>query len=180
MRTTKNFALILCLLALFIQSCSTTKVYTTVKSQDISQNGILTQPKIANLSIDAKRKINGKSTARAKITNCPTVEEMKHQAEYDALKTNNADVLIEPIFKVTVTDMGKIREITAEVSGYAGTYTEFKDFNALTKDEVESLKAYADFCKENGTPVLKIKTDSEANSSTNPINALKKMMGGKK
>jgi hypothetical protein len=171
---TFNFLLV-CLIALVLGACSSTKVYTSANSQEIVQNGIIQQPKIAYLTVDAKHKITGKSSIKAKTTSCPSIDDMKEQAEYDALKTNGFDVIIEPIFKVTVIDHWKTREISVEVEGFPGKYTDFKDMKDISVEDREALKLYGYIIRNGAGQSTTLQT-----SSGGPVNMLKMMLGGKK
>jgi hypothetical protein len=157
--------------------CTTTKVYTSASQQDVAHNGIIQQPKIAYITVDAKKKINGKSSVKAKPNICPTVDEMKEQAEYDALKTSGNDVLIEPMYKVTVVDHFFKREINVEVEGFGGKYTEFKDIKEVSKDDLEALRLYGNIVRISGAnSAVRSSTGSAGSKTSSP---LMKMLTGK-
>lgn len=54
----------------------------------------------------------------------------KHQAAYNAVKNNNADVLVDPSFEITSTDFFLFRVESATVTGYKGTVEGFKNVDS--------------------------------------------------
>ena len=179
MNHTIKFILIV-VAATMVGGCTSTKVYTSTSSQEIAHNGIIQQPKIAYISVDAKHKITGKSNVKAKTVHCPTIDEMKEQAEYDALKANSVDVLIEPMYKITVVDHPKTREITVEVEGFPGKYTEFRDIKEVRKEDLEALRLYGNILRLSGQNSAIKSGDNVKPSSTNKgsSNLIRMLTGG--
>ncbi len=89
--------------------------------------GVIHKPVLVDLDVQ-QTKVTGTSTA----DKGSSMEEVKQNAVANALKNANADILIEPTFE-TETSAGRI---TAKVTGWPGTY---KNFRAITSDDVPLL-----------------------------------------
>ena len=107
-------------------------VYRTssVKTVDISHNGVILKPVIAELSVN-QTKVQG--TAEGSSSQ---LQAIKNDAVRDALnKAGNADVIVEPNF--TVTTQGTHTKV--EVSGFSGTYKNFRSIEDSDNAWLEKL-----------------------------------------
>jgi hypothetical protein len=123
----KTKLILFALSTLLMSSCGVFKTYT-VKTYDIYGSGVIQKPVIVDLEV-SDFKVTGKATAVGK-----SLDEVKKLAVYDAIKTANADVLVEPQF-ITETQSGST---TATVTGYPALY---KNFRPITLEDVDMLKA---------------------------------------
>ncbi len=122
----KTKLILFAIATMLFSSCGVFKTYT-VKTSDIYGSGVIQKPVIVDLEV-SDFKVTGKATATGK-----SLEEIKKLAVYDAIKTANADVLVEPQFN-TETKSGTT---TATVTGYPAIY---KNFRPITLDDVDLLK----------------------------------------
>ncbi len=120
------------LTVIFASSCSQmtfNKINTTVyetRQQDIQKGALPYNPVIADLKVDLDKKISGNSIRQINRYNEYELEITKQAALYNAITNSGADVVIDPIFKINITNNdGRDDKITiqAEVSGFFGKYT---------------------------------------------------------
>jgi len=76
------------------------------------------EPLVAKLNVKA-----AKATGRADGSGLYSLEILKDNAIYDALRKTNADVMVEPKFAVTIT---RGNHITVEVTGFPATYADIR------------------------------------------------------
>lgn len=114
----------------FITACSTTnKINTTyyeTRQQPINKGSIPYNPVIADLKVDVDKKITGTAIRQVDYLNNTEIENTKQQALYNAITNSGADLIIDPIFKITANNNdGRDQKVTiqAEVSGFYGKYT---------------------------------------------------------
>jgi PBP1b-binding outer membrane lipoprotein LpoB len=126
---------------LFLTSCSVTKATTrTIHANDTE---IIIKPLLAEVEVDPTKKIKGNASARRM-----SVEEVKKLAMYDALEKSGADVIIDPIFKITTSGMLRItRIVTVEVTGFHGKY---KNISTIEESELKNIELYTPDKKEKG------------------------------
>jgi len=108
---------------IFISSCSVTNS-TTSKTLDIDGVGVVPIPTIVDLDIK-ENKVSGEA-----IGTNTSINKIKQDAIAVALEKVNADILIEPIYKIKTTN----GRTTVNVSGFPATY---KNFRSMTKEDVE-------------------------------------------
>jgi LysM repeat protein len=119
-----------------LYSCSVTSTSNTIHTQHITISRIAQEPQMADYTLTSNTKITGKAEGEGSIVDGPTVEMVKREAIYNALKANGADVLVHGTYKATVTDMGKKRHIEVEVSGFPGKYISIR---AISVDDARVL-----------------------------------------
>jgi len=109
--------LILYVLVLIIfTSCGVFKSNTS-KTMDITSTGVIQRAVIVDLDVKEV-----KVTGTASSTSDQTIETIKANAVYDAVKNAQADVLIEPKFEIEQSSESK--KVT--VTGFPGTYKNFR------------------------------------------------------
>lgn len=132
MKKSKNLAYMI-LVIVFASSCSQVtfnKINTTVyetRQQDINKGAIPYNPVIADLRVDLDKKISGSSIRQVTRYNDFELENTKQAALYNAVTNSSADVVIDPVFKINITNNdGRDDKVTiqAEVSGFFGKYTD--------------------------------------------------------
>ena len=120
------------IVAVFASSCSQmtfNKINTTVyetRQQDINKGAIPYNPVIADLKVDLDKKVSGTSIRQVDRYNDFELENTKQAALYNAMSNSGADVVVDPIYKVNITNNdGRDDKITiqSEVSGFFGKYT---------------------------------------------------------
>jgi len=127
-------------------ACSVTNkinssVYTT-RQQPINREALPYNPMIADLKVDADKKISGTAIRQVDFATDAEVDNTKQLALYNAMANSGADVVIDPIFKVNISNNeGKDRKITiqADVNGYFAKYT---SIHKADTTELKSLKLY--------------------------------------
>ena len=142
-KTKKLFYLISA--AMFVSSCSGTafnKINTTIyqtRQQPINKGAIPYNPVVVDLNVDIK-KITGASIRQVDRYNEFELENTKQAALYNAMVNSGADVVIDPIFKVNITNNdGRDDKVTiqAEVTGFYAKYTNAHKADA---NEIQNLK----------------------------------------
>ena len=110
-----------------LSSCSVVKTTsTTVKTIDI--NGAVTHfPVVVDLNVK-ETKVTGEASGMS-----TSIESIKQSAVANAISTANADVLVEPIYKMRSSN----GRTTVSVTGYPATY---KNFRKIQKEDIELLK----------------------------------------
>lgn len=137
---------------LFLMSCSSVSKYSSGKTIDITPT-IVQKPTVADMQVN-DQKVTGSHSGKIKTT---PFESIKNEAVANALKTTNADVLVEPRFETTVD--GSLT--TVVVSGFPAT---FKNFRPMKNEDI---------------PLMKIGTVKQVNAFTPPTVKAKKSNGGK-
>jgi len=170
-----NKLLILPLLGIgMFTSCTTTNkintsIYTT-RQQPINREALPYNPMIADLKVDADKKVSGTAIRQVDFMSDNEIENTKQLALYNAMSNSGADVIVDPIFKVNISNNdGKDRKITiqADVSGYFGKYLN------IHKADAEELKALLLYREAQGFQIV---PDKEVNTVNNkPI--LSKIFG---
>jgi hypothetical protein len=130
-------------LASLLASCGGAKYTTrTAKSSDIYGPGVVQKPVIVDLEVKDK-KVTGSATSKKG----ESIESLKALAISNAIKDIGADVLVEPVFEITVQ-----KKFTAVlVSGYPAYY---KNFRPITEADVKLLKVGSAHTTQTTTPSL--------------------------
>ena len=92
----KQFVVLFCA-AGFMASCSSVTKISSAKSIDITPS-IVQKPTVADLDVK-EAKVSGISSSNATLI---SIETIKNQAVANALKSVNADILVEPQFELLV------------------------------------------------------------------------------
>ena len=126
--------------ALFASCKSTDVMYSyaenTVKTLELDGTGI-TRPIAADINVKSSRITwsetfdnDLKSYDVSNPKNSGKINYMKDYTLAKALKENNSDLLVAPIYSISTS--GDLRKITVNVTGYPATYTNFR--NATESD----------------------------------------------
>lgn len=116
----KNILLIIIVATTFLTSCAVYKSKTS-KTIDIYGAGVINKPVLVDLDVKEK-KATGIANAKKRLP----LEIIKQNAIANALKNENADVLVEPIFETEIYR----RNITVTVTGWPATYKNFRSIQA--------------------------------------------------
>ena len=119
----------LVLSGLLLQSCTSVSKFSTAKTLDI-EAVVNQKPTLADLEIKDK-KVTG--TASYKITE-KGIDAIKQEAVANALKSVNADILVEPNIESVMTKS----TVTITVTGYPGFY---KNFRAIKTEDLPVLES---------------------------------------
>ncbi len=127
----KNLIVLLIGGTLFMSSCAVSNArITTSRSINASHQNVVIKPLVAEVKVDINKKITG--TATVKNGN---VEQAKELAKWNALETSGADIIIDPVFDVTISTM----TVTATVSGFHGKYISIE---TVKDEDLEKLEKY--------------------------------------
>jgi len=114
-----------------LTSCGVTKSRTvTNRTINASYQNIVIKPLVAEVDVDITKKITG--TATVKNGN---VEQAKDLAKWNAIETSGADIIIDPIFDITVNSL----TVEAKVVGFFGKYTKIE---TIGDEDLEKLELY--------------------------------------
>jgi hypothetical protein len=114
---------------LALQSCTSASKYSSGKTLDITAL-INQRPTLADLDIKDV-KATGTASDKSAIKN---VEAIKQEAVANALKSVNADILVEPKFNIEVDNF----TTSVIVTGYPGFY---KNFRAVKTEDLQVLES---------------------------------------
>ena len=123
-----------------LASCSTLKKSTSTSLNVAS--GVQQYPTVVDLKVNNKIE---KQLAWGFVPfniGQPTLDNRKENLVADAVKENNADILLEPQMTYTKKSFG---QRTLTLTGYPAT---FKDFRKATKEDLEALRSVAPFSSE--------------------------------
>lgn len=127
----KNLIVLLIGGTVFMSSCVVSNArITTSRSINASHQNVVIKPLVAEVKVDINKKITG--TASVKNGN---VEQAKELAKWNALETSGADIIIDPVFDVTISAM----TVTATVSGFHGKYISIE---TVKDEDLEKLEKY--------------------------------------
>lgn len=112
----------------FMASCSSVAKYSTAKTIDIKPT-VIQKPTVADLQVNEK-KVTGTHSGKIKTTSLETIQ---NEAVASALKSANADMLVEPRFDTTID--GSLT--TVVVSGFPATY---KNFRTMKDEDIPLMK----------------------------------------
>lgn len=122
----------------FFASLTACAVFTTrtTKIMKVANSGIIQNPVVVDLDVK-ETKVTGFAEGKAKLG----METIKQDALVNALEQNNADVLVEPVYKT----QRKFRKITVNVSGYPANYKNFRplkesDLTILENEKVKTAQ----------------------------------------
>ncbi len=147
----KRLLTLFCASTFFI-SCTSVSKFSTAKTLDITPI-IVQKPTVADMKVN-ETKVTG--TFSGKITSI-SLENIKNEAIAGALKSVNADLLIEPSFQTTISS-GKT---TVTVTGFPATFTNFRTM------------------KNEDIPLMQIGSVRQVNAFVPPTMVAKKSKAGK-
>lgn len=141
-------------LVTFLYSCGLQRKYATNREESVTETQVYKQPLLGEVKVDITRRVS------AEVTVGPNqVEYGKELAIREALKSDSADIIIDPVFDINTT----ATKTVVNVVGYPAYYTEIK---TATPEELKKLYAY-DIGVEN--PNYLNLNDSIAISKPEPI-----------
>jgi glycogen debranching enzyme len=133
-----NYFITLLFSIVVLTACSTYK--NTYRLTDIPDNRAKVTPVVVDVEPDFTKRIKGESGKMKSLNSA------KENAYYNAIVTNNVDVLVDPIYQIKST-RGLFRTThRAMVTGYAGTYknprTETVENQTMFNAKLENLKKF--------------------------------------
>ncbi len=123
-----TYALLSVLLLVSCSPVSLNKLNTTIyetRQQDIQKGALPYNPVIADLKVDLEKKVSGSSIRQITNYSAYELENTKQASLYNAVTSSGADVVVDPVFKINISNNdGKDSKITiqSEVSGFYGKY----------------------------------------------------------
>ena len=120
-------ASLLVLVSWFLTGCATTVSTGTARTADV-RGSIVHPPVIANLKVESV-KVTGEATMIGGV-----FEQIRVNAVRDALAKSKADVLVSPAYTVERTGA----RTTVTVTGYPGTYTDFRPMRAEDRAVIDT------------------------------------------
>ncbi|MEX1002504.1 MAG: hypothetical protein WDZ35_10360 [Crocinitomicaceae bacterium] len=132
MKKSKYAVITMAFSLLIMTSCSVVMQKTTAEPRTIEANEtrIVIKPLLAEVEVDVTKKITGTATIKG-----GTPEQAKELAKWDAIEKSGADIIVDPMYKVTTTST----TITAEVIGFFGKY---KKISTVEDKDLENLDLY--------------------------------------
>jgi hypothetical protein len=157
MKILKQIALSLIAVAA-LTSCSMTSKTVTVDEDFISKNGfMMAKPQVVDIKVE-KRKIEGRAIIKNKLYGAENVmNAAKKLAVIDAIKKGNADIIVQPIFKVE----SDATYTTATVVGFAGMYTNFRDVTPADATAFKMRKLLDSYSSDVAAPTEKTVTGNK-------------------
>ncbi|MCC6516505.1 MAG: hypothetical protein IT275_09130 [Chitinophagales bacterium] len=132
--------------SMLIASCSSTslnKINTSVydtRQQKINKNSIPYNPVVVDLVVDINKKVSGSNLRQVDRYTDYELQNAKEAALYNAMTNSGADVIIDPIYKINISNNdGRDAKITiqTEVTGFYAKYTNAHKADA---NEIQNLK----------------------------------------
>lgn len=155
-------------------SCSSTQSAYTSRLQDVDRNSVTAEKKTAELDVDLSKRINAKSSWQL------SKQQAMKEAEYLALQQSGADVIVDPLYRITTSPMFNSKDgakwylvnYKAEVTGFGGKYKALKtdkelidEFKDVSLEDVEKYKLATD--RNFAYEYFKAKQAGEINSQGN-------------
>lgn len=116
----------LAMLIIVVSACSS--IRHSYRQIEIPEHGLIVTPVVVDVEVDINKKVTATSPKIKGVENAISM------AYYMAIQNSGADVIIDPVYKVT----SKGRKSIATVSGYYGIY---KNARKLT-DALDEFEAY--------------------------------------
>lgn len=128
-KQTINLAIVIASVV-FLQSCTSVSKFSSGKTLDIAAS-VNQKPTLADLDVK-ENKVTGTASYKSKEK---SIEAIKQEAVANALKSANADILVEPKFATEINNS----TITITVTGYPGFY---KNFRPIKTDDLPVLESF--------------------------------------
>lgn len=128
-KQTIKFVLVVASAAL-LQSCTSLSKFSSAKTIDIAAS-VNQKPTLADLDVK-ENKVSGTASYKSSEK---SFEAIRLEAVANALKSVNADILVEPKFDTEI----KSSTITISVTGYPGFY---KNFRTIKTDDLPVLESF--------------------------------------
>ena len=116
--------------ATLLQSCTSLSKFSSAKTIDIAAS-VNQKPTLADLDVK-ENKVSGTASYKSSEK---SFEAIRLEAVANALKSVNADILVEPKFDTEI----KSSTITISVTGYPGFY---KNFRTIKTDDLPVLESF--------------------------------------
>lgn len=130
----KKYSIILATVAIFLGSCSSMQ-YTS-RQVNVAKQDIIVSPTIVDIRVDYTKRIMVTSQLHK------TAQEAIQEARYEALIQGNADIIVDPVFKVEQTG----RRYRVSLTGFAGYYensrTLYEDVQLLHQIDKADIDKY--------------------------------------
>lgn len=126
-------------MALAFASCSQTLYSYTSRSEKIKSVELQATKTLVDIDVDFKHRVTAESDW------CFTEQEARNEAQYKAVTTGNADIIVDPIFR-TERRTGEKKCFKVYVTGYAGFYINprpaIQDIQQLKDVDMENIEKH--------------------------------------
>ncbi len=164
MKTITKLTLV-CVMIFSLASCSQTFYSYTSRSEKIKSVELQATKTLVDIDVDFKHRVTAESDW------CFTEQEARNEAQYKAVTTGNADIIVDPIFRTERrTDDKKCFKVY--VTGYAGFYVNprpaIQDIQQLKDVDMENIEKHILLNHPEMLPELrKIQEGSNSNVTVN-------------
>lgn len=163
MKTIAKLSFIIAMV-LSLASCSQTLYSYTSRSEKIKSVELQATKTLVDIDVDFKHRVTAESDW------CFTEQEARSEAQYKAVTTGNADIIVDPIFRVERrTNEKKCYKVY--VTGYAGFYINprpaIQDIQQLKDVDMENIEKHILLNHPEMLPQLRKANESNSNVTVN-------------
>ncbi|MCB9224030.1 MAG: hypothetical protein R2780_06490 [Crocinitomicaceae bacterium] len=142
----RNKLIIVLAIGLFSFGLTSCKVVrTSPRTIEAYKSKIIIKPLLAEVEVDLTKKITGVSSGK-KVS----VDDLKEMAKWDACEKSGADIIIDPVYKVTSTFL----KTTVEVTGFYGKYVSIETVKEADLEKLEFYTTPSGSSEKQGGSVL--------------------------
>lgn len=151
-------------MALAFASCSHTFYSYTSRSEKIKSVELQATKTLVDIDVDFKHRVTAESDW------CFTEQEARNEAQYKAVTTGNADIIVDPIFRTERRTNDK-KCFKVYVTGYAGFYTNprpaIQDIQQLKDVDMENIEKHILLNHPEMLPQLRKAGENNSNVTVN-------------
>lgn len=163
MKTITKLSFIIAM-ALAFASCSQTLYSYTSRSEKIKSVELQATKTLVDIDVDFKHRVTAESDW------CFTEQEARNEAQYKAVTTGNADIIVDPIFR-TERRTNEKKCFKVYVTGYAGFYTNprpaIQDIQQLKDVDMENIEKHILLNHPEMLPQLRKANENNSNVTVN-------------
>lgn len=130
----KKYSIILATIAILLGSCSSMQ-YTS-RQVNVAKQDIIASPTIVDIRVDYSKRITVTSRLHK------TIQESIQEARYEALIQGNADVIVDPVFKVEHQGFRYKVSLTGFAGYYENSRTLYEDVQLLHQIDKADIEKY--------------------------------------
>lgn len=163
MKTLAKLSFIVAMVVSFA-SCSRTFYSYTSRSEKIKSVELQATKTLVDIDVDFKHRVTAESDW------CFTEQEARNEAQYKAVTTGGADIIVDPIFR-TERRTKEEKGFKVYVTGYAGFYTNprpaIQDIQQLKDVDMENIEKHILLNHPEMLPQLRKASESNSNVTVN-------------
>jgi len=122
--------IIVSVVGLLMASCTMSRRTVTNRTIQTSHQNIIVKPLIAEVKVDITKKITGTG-----VVTTGNVAEAKELAKWNAITSSGADIIVDPIYDVTIKSL----TVEAKVVGFYGKYIKIE---TISDEELDNIELY--------------------------------------